>query len=75
MVEIYHYNEKSKSYKKLIINEFKDGVLVKLIEGTKGSGYDDRNMFLNRMELAYLIKELERLYNNMGGDDGKAQRV
>jgi len=75
MVEIFHYDEKTKGYKKLQITEFKDGVLVKLIEGTKGAGYDERNVYLNRQELAYLIMELKRLYYGGGGGGEKRDRV
>lgn len=69
MVEIFHYDEKTRGYKKLQISPFKEGVIIKLIEGTKGAGYDDRNIYLNRQELAYLILELRRLYDHVAGKE------
>jgi len=64
-VEIFHYSDKTGEYKKLTINKAydRDSWFFKIVNGKKGEDNKELTLALDRKELAYLIKELERAYN------------
>lgn len=68
VVDVYHYNDKTKEYKSMKFQPTpkKDGVFVNAISGESGNPDSKQtiSMKLNKMELAFLILELQNLYNN-----------
>jgi len=64
-IEIFHYNEKNRTYKKLSINSDGDKYFFSVVEGKKGEkeAIKRTTILLDRKELAFLILELKKLYN------------
>ena len=76
MVKIFHYNEKTGKYKKLTVelDPKGRGVYISVIEGAKGDKDNTRKVVIlcNKMELAYLIMELNEIYKTIGGGKNEA---
>lgn len=67
-VEVFHYNDKTKEYKSFNISpvDDKSGVFVSLAAGTKNSSYKNRVVIkLSKQELAYLILESQKLFDEL----------
>ena len=65
--EVFHYNDKTGMYKTLAINptEKKDSVFFSIREGMKGSKANSLSLRLDQKELAYVILNLNKLYNSL----------
>lgn len=70
MVNIFHYNDKTGQYKKLTVelDPKGRGVFVTVTNGTKGDKKNIQRVTIlcNKMELAYLILELQEIYRKIG---------
>jgi len=69
MVDIFHYNDRNRTYKALRVEPVDDnsGVFISLSTGTKQDA-ESRNrisMKLNKSELAYLYLSLGRMFNKI----------
>ena len=65
---IMHYNDKTQEYKVLSINPEPNenkGVFLGLRMGTKGQTPTKLTLMLTKSELAYLIMEGQRIYNDL----------
>lgn len=67
-IDIFHYNDKTKKYKAFNINPTDDGdsVFVSLASGSKTDNKRDRIVLkFSRQELAYLILQTQRIFNEL----------
>lgn len=66
-INVFHYNEKTKMYKALGINptEDNDAVFFSIREGMKGEKSNRLVLNLNKQEIAFIIMELQKLYNEL----------
>ena len=67
-LSIFHYNQSNLTYKSINVNSLDDnsGVFFTISEGTKKTEHKNRiTMKLNKMELAYMIRELDKIYNKL----------
>lgn len=65
---IFHYNDKTKNYKSLDATMIDDrsGVFFSMMEGNKPKNEKNRiTLKLGRAEIAYLIMELTKIYNDL----------
>lgn len=65
-IGIMHYNEKEQTYKSLAVNPVPDKtdvVFFSMREGKKGEKQNRITLALNKNEIAYLIMDLTKLYN------------
>ena len=65
-ISIMHYNDKTQMYKVLSATptDKEDGVFFSIRQGMKGQSSDRLTLMLNKTEIAYLIMELTKVYNN-----------
>lgn len=67
-IDIFHYNDKTKKYKAFNINptDDNDAVFVSLTAGSKQDSTRDRVVLkLDKKELAYLLLEGRKIYDNL----------
>lgn len=65
-ISVMHYNEKEQTYKSLAVNpvpDKKDVVFFSMREGKKGEKQNRITLALNKNEIAYLIMDLTKMYN------------
>lgn len=66
-ISIMHYNDKTQMYKVLASSptDQNDAMFFSIRQGFKGSKGDRLTLMLNKQEIAYLILELQKYYNNL----------
>ena len=66
-ISVYHYNEKTRIYTALGINptESNDKVFFSIAKGEAGISKERVVLALNKQEIAFLIMELKKLYNEL----------
>jgi len=66
-ISIMHYNDKTQMYKVLAINptDKADSAFFSIREGTKGEKSNRLTLALSRPEIAYLIMDMTKLFNEL----------
>ena len=66
-VNIFHYNDKTGMYKVLAVNptDKNDSAFFSIRTGMKGGNKDNLSLKLDKKEIAFLILELQGLYNEL----------
>lgn len=66
-IEVFRYNKKDNTYKKLLANTPDDKTIVffSIRKGAKGKKEKGITLALNKAELAYIILEGKKIYNEM----------
>lgn len=71
-IDIFHYNDKSKKYKAFNINPTDENtdVFLSMTSGDKQADKRDRiALKLNKQELAFLIMQATKIYNELDEED------
>ena len=66
-INVFHYNDKTSMYKALAINptDDNDSIFIAIRQGMKGEKANSLALKLDMKEIAYLIMELKKLYNDL----------
>lgn len=66
-INIMHYNDKTGMYKTLSVNptDKNDSAFFSIRQGVKGSQSDRLVLALGKQEIAYMVMELTKLYNEL----------
>jgi len=68
-LNIFHYNDRTSMYKALAVNptDKNDSLFFSIREGMKGQKANSLSLKLDRKEIAYVIMELTKIYNELDG--------
>jgi len=67
-MSVMHFNDKTQKYKVLAISpipEKNDGAFLSIREGTKGEKSNRLTLALSKQEIAYIIMDLTKLFNEL----------